>query len=90
MCSRSNSGLPRAGNERRTGRTVTNKLFYKKRVKIYNLYRVKILTFCGWGEYYFREKWSSNAFAGKVTVEEIYTVDGDVNLKTGNITFWEL
>ncbi|HPO50527.1 MAG TPA: FapA family protein, partial [Spirochaetota bacterium] len=26
-------------------------------------------------------------YAGKVTVEEVYTVAGDVNLKTGNITF---
>ncbi|OHD11725.1 MAG: hypothetical protein A2086_12315 [Spirochaetes bacterium GWD1_27_9] len=71
-----------------SGRTVTNKLIMPKEGKDCSLVAGKNTHLTDDGLSIIAEKNGQvMLFAGKVTVEEIYTVAGDVNLKTGNVTF---
>ncbi|HOV15463.1 MAG TPA: FapA family protein, partial [Spirochaetota bacterium] len=70
------------------GRTVTNKLIMQREGKDTTLVPGKNTHLSEDGTSIISEKNGQvMLYAGKVTVEEVYTVPGDVNLKTGNITF---
>ena len=70
------------------GRTVTNKLTPAKEGKDVNMYPGKNTHMTEDGMSVISEKNGQvMIYAGKITVEEIFVVAGDVNLKTGNVTF---
>lgn len=70
------------------GRTVTNKLIMQKEGKEISIVPGKNTHLTEDGLSIISDKNGQvMLYAGKVTVEEVFTVPGDVNLKTGNITF---